>query len=134
MERGRFAPGNRFASGNPNHKRMYKLRRAMLTAVDDAAMERITKKLVELAEGGDLEAVKILFSYAVGRPPQAIELSSSDTPHPLNGVSEEEAKARIERVNARIAEFDKQQRVKLEDFWRTMQDGPPKGNEKPPPR
>jgi hypothetical protein len=86
---------------------MYKLRRAMLTAVDDAAMERITKKLVELAEGGDLEAIKILFGFTIGRPPQAIELAPSYPRDPLVGGSEEEQAARIERVGARIAEFDK---------------------------
>jgi hypothetical protein len=133
MERGRFAPGNRFASGNPNHKRMYKLRRAMLTAVDDAAMGRITKKLVELAEAGDLEAVKILLTYTVGRPPQAIEMSPSYVGNPLAGLSEEEREARIKRVDARLAEWDKQQRVKLEGLYRSMQNGPPGANEKPSP-
>jgi hypothetical protein len=113
---------------------MYKLRRAMLTAVDDAAMERITKKLVQLAEGGDLEAVKILLSYTVGRPPQAIELSPSDTPHPLYGVSEEEREARMKRVDARLAEWDEQHRVILENFFRSTQNGPPKGNRESPPR
>src|SRR4051812_15534595 len=78
LERGQFAPGNRFASGNPNHKRMYDLRARLLDAVDEEAMARIGKKLVELAESGDLEAVKILFGYVIGRPAPAVEVTGED--------------------------------------------------------
>jgi hypothetical protein len=124
MERGRFAAGNSFASGNPNHKRMYKLRRVLLTAVDDAAMERVTKKVVELAEGGDLEAVKILLTYTIGKPPQAIELSPSVSPHPFDRLSADEREAMNKRVDARLAEFDKRC---LESVERLAKTPPPTG-------
>jgi hypothetical protein len=46
----------------------------------------------------------------------------------------EEREARIKRVDARLAEWDKQQRAKPEDVYRSTRNGPPKDNEKPSPR
>jgi hypothetical protein len=75
---GRFGPNNKFGRGNPSHARMHALRATLLDAVDDGAMERVCKKLIALAEGGDLEAIRILFSYTIGKPPRAIEISGPD--------------------------------------------------------
>jgi hypothetical protein len=43
--------------------------RAILDAVvDDARFQRIAGKLADLAEGGDIEAIKLVFAYQLGRP------------------------------------------------------------------
>jgi hypothetical protein len=119
---GRFGKGNTFGKGNPNLRRIHLLRNRLLQAVDGDAMTQIGTKLVEMAKSGDLDAMRVLFTFTIGRPPQAIELCPSDTPHPLYGVSEEECEARIERVNARIAEFDK----RCPDTLNILADTPPR--------
>jgi hypothetical protein len=75
---GKFAPGNSFGRGNPNLVKMHALRRRLLDTVDEDAMGRVAAKLVQTAESGDLDAIKILLSYTIGRPPQAIELTGAD--------------------------------------------------------
>lgn len=73
--RGQFGPGNRYGQGNPNVKRMYELRQALLESLDTDAVQRVGRRLLALAEGGDVTAAKLLFDYTLGKPPQALELS-----------------------------------------------------------
>jgi hypothetical protein len=75
---GRFATGNSFGKGNPQLKRMHALRRVLLDSVDDGSMREVAEKLTSLARGGDLDAIKILLSYTIGRPPQSIALTGPD--------------------------------------------------------
>src|SRR4051812_39257683 len=75
---GKFARGNKLASGNPVAKRMYELRRALLDAADAGTVQRVARKMGELAAEGDVAAAKLYLEYAVGRVPQAIELSGPD--------------------------------------------------------
>jgi len=75
---GRFGPGNAFGRGNPHLKKIHALRARLLEVVDVAAVERLGRMLLGQAEAGDLEAVKILLAYTVGKPPAAIELSGPD--------------------------------------------------------
>jgi hypothetical protein len=73
---GRFSAGNRYGQGNPHAQRIQKLRSRLLAAVKPDSMTRIVQKLVAMAESGDLEAIKILFAYTLGRPPQAVALTA----------------------------------------------------------
>jgi hypothetical protein len=75
---GRFGASNRFGRGNPHLRRMHVLRSSLLKSVDDDAMHEVGKRLVELAKGGDLDAIKILLSYTIGKPPQSIALTGPD--------------------------------------------------------
>jgi hypothetical protein len=65
---GTFAPGNQFARGNPNARKMAALRAALLEAATAERMKALGEKLYELAMAGDLAAAKLLLVYAVGKP------------------------------------------------------------------
>jgi hypothetical protein len=75
---GRFGAANTFAKGNPNFRKMHALRKALLSSVDDGAMKEVGEKLTSLARGGDLDAIKILLAYTIGKPPAAIALTGPD--------------------------------------------------------
>jgi hypothetical protein len=75
---GRFGAANRFGQGNPHLRKMHALRAVMLKSVDEGTMHAIGSKLAELAKGGDLDAIKILLSYTIGKPPQSIALTGPD--------------------------------------------------------
>jgi hypothetical protein len=51
------------------------LRRALLAAVTDDDIKYMAGVLVQMARGGDLAAVKLLFSYVIGKP---VEVSDPD--------------------------------------------------------
>ena len=72
---GRFAVGNAGGTGNPLAKRMYRMRAELLAAVAPETIRAAAQKLGEQAAEGDIAAMKLLFEYVVGRPPQAIELT-----------------------------------------------------------
>ncbi|HKB38708.1 MAG TPA: hypothetical protein VKD72_19855, partial [Gemmataceae bacterium] len=65
---GRFARGNRFGRGNPFANKVAAVRQALFDAVSPAAVKRIAKKLVQMAEQGSLDATKLLLQYLIGRP------------------------------------------------------------------
>jgi hypothetical protein len=75
---GRFGASNRFGQGNPHLRRMHVLRSHLLKSVDDESMIEVGKKLVFLAKSGDLDAIKILLAYTIGKPPQSIALTGPD--------------------------------------------------------
>ena len=66
--RGRFTPGNKGGPGNPFARRTARLRSLLLEAVTDEDMQLMAQKLVEQAKAGDLAAMKLLFSYVIGKP------------------------------------------------------------------
>ena len=65
---GKFGPGNRAGRGNPHAKRAQKLRSAVLYAVKPNDIKQVIEKLVELAKDGDINAAKLLFDRALGKP------------------------------------------------------------------
>ena len=48
------------------------------TSADTGAVQRVARKLVVLAEDGDVQAAKLWLEYIIGKPPQALELSGPD--------------------------------------------------------
>lgn len=64
----RFGPGNKFGHGNPHARRQAALRAVLSDAVDEQRLRKVAAKLADLAEGGDLEAIKLLFAYLLGKP------------------------------------------------------------------
>jgi hypothetical protein len=65
---GRFAPGNRCGRGNPHARRQADLRAALAGAVGPDRLRKITARMADMAEAGDLEACKLLFDYLLGKP------------------------------------------------------------------
>jgi len=65
---GRFTAGNKAAKGNPFARRMARLRSVLLDSVTDEDLRTVSAKLIDLAKGGDLAAVKLLLAYSVGKP------------------------------------------------------------------
>src|SRR5262249_14626821 len=74
---GRFAPGNRLSRGNPIHRKMHLMRRALLEAADTASIQAMFRKLYELGMAGDVLAIRLYLEYCCGKPHQIIELDIS---------------------------------------------------------
>jgi hypothetical protein len=73
-ERGRFAPGNRFAKGNPHARRVAALRKAFLDAATEDRMRRLADKLLKMAEAGDVTAARLALEYTLGKPAPAADI------------------------------------------------------------
>lgn len=69
--KGRFARGNAGGPGNPFARQVGKLRKVLLQCVSEEDMANIAGVLVTLAKGGDLQAIKLLFQYTLGKPAEA---------------------------------------------------------------
>ena len=77
---GRFSKGNAGGPGNPHFRKVAGLRSAMLNAITDEDIGLIIKRMIEAAKEGDLNAAKLILSYAIGRPdnpinPDRVELN-----------------------------------------------------------
>jgi hypothetical protein len=84
--RGRFAPGNAGGPGNPLGGQVARLRAALIEAVTEDDMAAIARKLIEMAKGGDVTAIRELLTRVLGRP------------------LETDLIERMERIEARLAE------------------------------
>ena len=71
--RGRFAPGNKIAKGNPHAVKVAKLRTAALAAVKPADVRAVVRKLVELALAGDVAAAREVLQRCLG-PAEATDV------------------------------------------------------------
>jgi hypothetical protein len=71
--RGRFAPGNAFAKGNPHAAKVAKLRTAALNAVKPKELAAVVRKLLELALAGDVAAAREVLSRCLG-PAEAVDV------------------------------------------------------------
>ena len=65
---GRFVAGNPGGPGNPHAAQVARLRAEMLDAVTPDDMRAIVSRLVELAKGGDVRAIKEVFDRTLGKP------------------------------------------------------------------
>ena len=74
---GQFAVGNAGGPGNPHGRRVEQLRAGLLDAVTDDDLRAIVSKLVEMAKGGDLPAMKEVLDRTLGKPPAAVTLDVS---------------------------------------------------------
>jgi hypothetical protein len=66
--RGRFAPGNTAARGNPHAAQVSRLRATLLAAITEDDMRQVARVLVEKAKQGDLPAIRELLLRTLGRP------------------------------------------------------------------
>ena len=77
-DKGRFAKGNRLATGNPFARQTAKLRQAALAAVSDEDIRDIIDALKLKATGGDVPAAKLLLSYTLGKPERVVDPDTLD--------------------------------------------------------
>jgi hypothetical protein len=75
---GYFAPGNRIARGNPGNRRMAELRKALLECATPERVAAVEKTLYTAAVGGDIAAIRVWLEHMVGRPVQAVEVSTPE--------------------------------------------------------
>jgi hypothetical protein len=68
---GRFKAGNRGGPGNPFARQVAALRQAMLNRVTAENIERLMDKLLELADQGSIQAIKLVLAYTIGKPQPA---------------------------------------------------------------
>lgn len=78
-DRGRFTHGNPGGPGHPLAGAVSKLRAALIGAVSVDDMKAITRGLVDRAKGGDVEALRVLLPYLLGRPIEADLLERIET-------------------------------------------------------
>src|SRR5262249_56426298 len=71
--KGRFCSGNHAAKGNPHHRRMCQLRRALLDALTDDRLRELADALHRQAVAGNVAAAKLLLLYALGKPPATVD-------------------------------------------------------------
>ncbi len=120
---GKFAPGNkignRFSKGESGNSagrpRLTKITEALREQVSEelpdaperTIAEAIARKLITLALGGDIAAIKEVFDRCEGRPKQAIDLDIQATSWrdeaKQYGISEAEVAAEVRLL---LAEFD----------------------------
>ncbi len=65
---GKFLPGNRIGTGNPAARQAQQLRFALMTAVTPEDVQRMVRRLVQLAEEGDVQAAKLILDRVLGPP------------------------------------------------------------------
>jgi hypothetical protein len=64
--KGKFAPGNKLAQGNPFARKVAQLRSALISAVSTEDVTAVIQKLVLLAKCGDIPAAKVLLDRVLG--------------------------------------------------------------------
>ena len=67
LNNGRFGNGNGGGPGNPFASQVGKLRSVLLETVTPDDMKAVVVKLIELAKGGDLAAMKLLLDRTCGK-------------------------------------------------------------------
>jgi hypothetical protein len=75
---GRFTTGDRGGPGNPFARQVALLRQVLLQCVTADDMTAIAHKLIELAKVGNVQAIKLLFSYTLGKPAEAVQPDQLD--------------------------------------------------------
>ncbi len=68
---GRFTKGNKCGTGNPFARQIAGFRKALCGALTDEDFAAMAQVLKAKALAGDLAAMKLLFTYVLGRPPES---------------------------------------------------------------
>src|SRR5262245_10996929 len=77
MSEQKVEAAGRDGQGNASARRAEQLRRRLLGRVSDEDMDAIFGKLIELAKDGDLQAIKLVLLYTLGKPGSPAELDCS---------------------------------------------------------
>jgi hypothetical protein len=76
--KGRFTAGNPGGPGNPFARRVAQLRSVMLQCISDEDMQAITHAVLLKARHGDLQAVKLMYQYGIGKASDAVNPDTLD--------------------------------------------------------
>jgi hypothetical protein len=76
--KGRFAAGNPGGPGNPFARQTAQLRSALIQRVTSEDMGVIADALILKARNGNLDAIKLLFQYVIGKPAAAVNPDTLD--------------------------------------------------------
>ena len=71
--KGRFAKGNKGGPGNPFARKIAMLRQTLVNFVTEEDMKHIAFVLKMKAESGDIQAMKLLFQYVIGKPTDVVD-------------------------------------------------------------
>jgi hypothetical protein len=75
---GRFATGNAGGPGNPFGRLVARLRSVFCRRITEQDIEAIADKLIEKARAGDVSAARLLLSYGIGKPTEAVNPDTLD--------------------------------------------------------
>ena len=75
---GCFAKGNRGGPGNPFARQVAAFRACLINCVTQEDFKAVVFKLVERAQNGNLQAIKLLFTYLLGTPKPVVEPDELD--------------------------------------------------------
>jgi hypothetical protein len=76
--KGRFRRGNPGGPGNPFGRRVAALRSALLREIREPDVQVLARQLLQMAKQGDLAAIKLAFTYSIGRPVEAVDPDQLD--------------------------------------------------------
>jgi hypothetical protein len=119
MTDGRFAPGNKLSRGNPIHRKMHIMRRALLEAADTKSVKAVFTKLFDLALGGDVMVIRLYLEYCCGKPHQIIELDFTER-------SMNTSQQVMEQAQRELDDFNREQKARLQALLETS---PPVGDQ-----
>jgi hypothetical protein len=75
---GRFAEGNPGGPGNPYTRQTALLRQVVLDELNEVEIRIIVQRLKARAVGGDVQAIKLVLAYAVGKPESVVNPDEVD--------------------------------------------------------
>jgi hypothetical protein len=75
---GRFASENQGGPGNPFARLMGMLRCALVRRIKPEAVEAIADVLIDMAKAGDVPAARVVLSYGIGKPTEAVNPDTLD--------------------------------------------------------
>jgi hypothetical protein len=75
---GKFVSGNKAARGNPHHRKMAALRRALLESATEERLRELGEQLYRAARAGDWAAAKLFLAYCVGKPAEGVDPDAVD--------------------------------------------------------
>ena len=70
---GQFAAGNKCGKGNPHARKLSAMRKAFADVVDENRLKQLAEKIYQRSLYGDMLAAKLLLSYVVGKPVEAVD-------------------------------------------------------------
>src|SRR5262249_7762767 len=68
---GRFAAGNKGGPGNPFAREVAAVRKTLLERLTQEKRDAVADELIALAMEGNLQAIKLLYAYTIGKPTPA---------------------------------------------------------------
>lgn len=99
--KGQFAAGNKGGPGNPQLKRQFEFKRAMLNAITPEDLTGIIRSMVAAAQRGDVQAAKLILDRLLGPQPLLVQVESEGRTmhvHALMDVSSDELRDAIRRL------------------------------------